>query len=114
MSSRDLARQLIIDISSYDLEAQFEVVAGYKLVITGKLTPELTEQIKQHKSELIGYLTTPPDVIGICRRGHKVTWQCTPYGLWVCGCYFQGPVVEQKIVKRLASSTRDYWHKERA
>src|SRR5260370_27002108 len=96
---RDLTHQLISAISSHDLYAQFRVEVGHKLVVTGKLTAELTELVKAHKQELIDYLISPPDIIGICRHGHKVQWRCTAYGLWVCGCYYQQSI-ERKIVKR--------------
>ncbi len=57
MPHRDLARQLISDINSHDLYAQFRVdLSQYKLIITGKLTHELAERIHAHKSDLIDYL----------------------------------------------------------
>jgi len=64
MPNRDLARQLISNISSHDLYARFRVESD-KLIITGRLTPELSARIKQYKADLIEYLTVPPDIVGI-------------------------------------------------
>lgn len=108
---RDLARQLISDITSYDLYAQFRVEANNKLVITGRLTPELTERIKRYKTELIYYLTCPPSILGICRNRHRVEWICTKHGLWVCACYLLLPRNE-KPVKQPISQLGDYRQKE--
>jgi hypothetical protein len=114
MPNRDLARQLISDISSHDLYTQFRVdLSQHKLIISGSLTPELTEQIRAHKTDLIDYLTTPPDVVGICRNGYRVRWVCTLHGLWVCGCYYGQPV-EQKPVVRSTSKLHGYWTKEKS
>ncbi len=111
MLSREMAHTLIAEISNYDLYACFRV-EGDKLLITGKLAPELSARIKQHKADLIDYLTIPPDVLGICRRGHKVEWICAKHGLWVYACY-QLPV-EQEPVARSISNIGDYWQRERA
>ncbi|SRR6266571_974561 len=114
MPNRDLARQLINDISSHDLYAQFRIdLSQQKFIISGSLAPELTEQVRAHKADLIDYLTVPPDILGICRGGHKVHWVCTKHGLWVCACYYQQSV-EEKPVRQSVPATGDYWTKEKS
>ena len=118
MSNRELARQAIAEISAHDLDATFRVEGPDKLFITGKLTSDLARLIKQHKADLIDYLTVPPDTVGICRGGHKIDWRCTRHGLWVCSCYFeeQEHTEEQEIAnlkpaKKTVTQLKDYWQK---
>ena len=108
MSNRDLARSIIAEISAHDLSAQFRIEGPDNLFVAGKLTPELASMIKQHKADLINYLTIPPNAIGICRNGHKINWRCTEHGLWVCSCYFNR-VLEEQEVKPIKHTLKDYW-----
>ncbi len=106
MDDREVARAILNEISSEDLDARFYVTSGILHIKTPKISPEMTEIIKAYKQDIIDYLTTPPDTAGICRRGHRVKWTCTIYGIWVCSCYHKQPV------KRPSYGVKNYWTKE--
>lgn len=83
-------RELIGLLSSYNVWTSYRVEGG-KLHVTvpGGLLDDQREKIIPKRDDLIQFLTTPPDLVGICRRGHRVRWVCTKYGVWICQCYFE-------------------------
>jgi hypothetical protein len=111
-SVRARAREIVSAITRYNPLTTFEV-QGDTLYVTasGGLMDEQRELIREHKSELVALLTTPPEQSGMCVRGHAIVWRCNDYGLWVCACYFVTPEATTPPPEQSthASTTRDYW-----
>jgi hypothetical protein len=50
------------------------------------LTPALAQMLREHKQEIIDYLTMPPSM-GVCGGcGEEIEWECSKFGLWLCSC----------------------------
>jgi hypothetical protein len=85
---RDLARAIKNEISGIAPQTTYNVEDG-KLYVTvpGGLHQAQRELIKRYRDNLIELFSTPPPIVGICRRGHAVQWMLTKNGDWICRCY---------------------------
>lgn len=59
------------------------------LKVLGRITEEQRTIIRENRADLYAYLTTPPSIVGICRRGHLIKWQISEFGVWLCSCYWE-------------------------
>jgi len=81
-------------------------LAGDKLHVeapAGVLTPDLRQELIEHKAELVRLLQPAPDLPPpVCDRcGGAVFWQSVAYGPWTCArCY---PPDTWRIVARWSS-----------
>jgi hypothetical protein len=91
---RELARAIIGEIGAYEPYTCYNVRDGilhvYKQYRNCKSIQECHKDIiRANKEALLEYLTTPPDIDSECINGHKIDWVCTPYGVWLCRCYYE-------------------------
>ena len=107
MMSRETGQTAHHEISSYNAYTRYEV-RDDKLYVTSScgLLPEQRDLVVASRDELVVYLTTPPDVTGMCRHGHQIAWRCTEYGVWVCACYFEGLDVGHEELAQVPAHSR--------
>jgi len=86
---RDYGRKIRNEISGIDVETQYSTRKGivYLRVPEG-IKDEQRFLVRMGKRDLLEYLTIPPSQGGDCRNGHPIVWTISPYGVWICGCYF--------------------------
>lgn len=104
--TREQARKILGEISSYNVYTTFHVKDGTLYVkAPGGLCQEQKAFCQEHRDALIELLTQPPES-GICTR-HKglIEWTLLPYGVWVCDCYHRPCNLASPI------SLRDYWNR---
>jgi hypothetical protein len=89
ISKRWLGYEIVKTIGGYEPYTRYSVIDGLLHVYSKKLLSWQEYMIKENKDAIIEYLITPPDVEGECIRGHQVNWVCSPYGVWVCRCYYE-------------------------
>jgi|SRR5579859_4326781 len=89
INQRWLGLEIIKTIGAHDPYTRYGVIDGILHVYSKKLLSEHEYLIINNKQAIIEYLTMSPDVEGECIRGHKVDWVCSPYGVWVCKCYYE-------------------------
>ncbi|SRR6266571_123048 len=112
MYDRDHARGIIANIMSYNPHLCMAIRADGMLAVSkSKLADEQRFLMNAHRDEIVWYLSTPPEIVGICRRGHPVKWRCTEGGTWICACFFE-VYVPQKPSRY--PDLRDYWESGRA
>jgi len=104
---RDQIRAIKNEISGIAPQTTYKVVDG-KLYVTvpGGLHQMQRELIKRYRDDLVELFSIPPQVVGICRRGHQVQWKLSKNGDWICACYnvdthllhSQPPVKKLKLI----------------
>jgi hypothetical protein len=111
---REFARAVCCGISSYDPHTTFEVQQG-KLIVTcpDGLLPEQVTLLRSYRDVVIAYLTNPPEQQGQCVRGHAIRWVLSPYGVWLCSCYFDPPITAPLVAAPslglATNSIKEYW-----
>ena len=107
MHSRDNGKNRLNEISSYNPYTRYRVDLGILHVSApGGLADEQKFLLTAHKMDIMEYLTTPPAIKGDCCKGHPIAWTCSPYGLWVCRCYYTPYQFNSNVSNVVESSAR--------
>jgi hypothetical protein len=86
LGNRQLGKEAVCLLGSTNCYTTYRV-EGETLYVRrpGGMSEEARDIIIQCKWDIIEYLTRPP-LVAECRDGHKISWRCTEYGLWLYTC----------------------------
>src|SRR5205807_2307581 len=87
--NREKGKDILNEVSVYNPYTRYRVEGGTLYASApGGLADQQKILLGAWKLDIIAYLTVPPAIQGVCCQGHAIEWTCTPYGLWVCSCYY--------------------------
>lgn len=91
-------RAIIEEITGIDPYTEFAVDQGQlRARAPWGLSERQKELLAMNKHAIVWYLTTPP-AMGMCRRGHRIEWTISRYGVWLCSCYHAPAKQETAVI----------------